>query len=216
MACEWLDEWLKEIGGIPNCPTIHIRPGVQIDPKDPEGHCEDIVYYWNKWHPWDCSRNAFHRTLTTDIFLDKNLLYGGRMPRRANSAHGVDMFLSTNTMARMLMGRKFMVTADGIMALGPEEAQIGDRVCIIPGSEVPLLLRPLGDSQYNFVGELYVHGLMDGEFWKIMEEQNLEKQKAGNGKQGNRNLGSRKLGSRKQRNRYQRKKGAGVRFSFRS
>ena len=102
-----------------------------------------------------------------------------------------------------------MVTADGIMALGPEEAQIGDRVCIIPGSEVPLLLRPLGDSQYNFVGELYVHGLMDGEFWKIMEEQNLEKQKAGKRKARKQKSGKQKAGKQKAEEPIPEEKGGG-------
>jgi hypothetical protein len=63
------------------------------------------------------------------------------------------------------MGRRFMVSENGLMALGPEEAQIRDCICIIPGHEVPLLLCPLGDSRYKLVGEIYVLRIMGGQVW---------------------------------------------------
>lgn len=50
--------------------------------------------------------------------------------------------------------------------LVPPKAELGDIICIIFGCSVPVLLREFhtyGDSYFEFVGECYVHGYMDGE-----------------------------------------------------
>jgi hypothetical protein len=53
-------------------------------------------------------------------------------------------------------------TTKGFIGLAPRTSQPGDIVCLILGAEVPLLIRTDGDK-YVFVGECYVHGIMDGE-----------------------------------------------------
>lgn len=67
--------------------------------------------------------------------------------------------------------RRFFVTKQGYMGLGPVSMQPDDRVVILPGARVPFLLRSapspvpldLGSSVYCMVGECYVHGFMNGE-----------------------------------------------------
>ena len=52
------------------------------------------------------------------------------------------------------------------MGLVPAAARLGDRIVLIFGGSVLYVLRPregLLASQYEFVGECYIHGLMDGE-----------------------------------------------------
>ena len=44
----------------------------------------------------------------------------------------------------------------------PKEARLGDKIVVIKGGQVPLLLRPQQGS-FRLVGECYVHGIMDGE-----------------------------------------------------
>jgi hypothetical protein len=58
--------------------------------------------------------------------------------------------------------RQFFITKNHRIGLAPLHAQKGDVVCLLLGGEVPLLLREAGD-EYEFVGECYVHGLMNGE-----------------------------------------------------
>lgn len=58
--------------------------------------------------------------------------------------------------------RQFFVTKGNRIGLAPLHARIGDLVCILLGGEVPLLLRE-DEQVLTFVGECYVHGLMDGE-----------------------------------------------------
>jgi len=59
--------------------------------------------------------------------------------------------------------RSFLTTEYGHIGLGPLEAQVNDRICIILGCPVPLVLRPYMNGQYRIVGSSYVHGFMNGE-----------------------------------------------------
>lgn len=65
--------------------------------------------------------------------------------------------------------RTFSVSRSGWFCLVPEEAQPGDKIGIISGWEVPLLLRP-HQSNYQLIGECYVHGIMDGEGIEMVME----------------------------------------------
>ena len=55
------------------------------------------------------------------------------------------------------------------MGLAPPGAQTGDRVCVFLGGEVPFVLRKK-DDRYKFIGESYVHGIMDEEVMVQLEK----------------------------------------------
>ncbi|GJC89890.1 heterokaryon incompatibility protein 6, OR allele [Colletotrichum liriopes] len=52
---------------------------------------------------------------------------------------------------------------NGWLALLPEATCKGDKIVLAEGGRVPLVLRPNGDGYNTFVGEAYVHGIMNGE-----------------------------------------------------
>jgi hypothetical protein len=53
----------------------------------------------------------------------------------------------------------------------PAMTREGDAVCLLSGCEVPLILRDnSGGSGWSSVGEAYVHGIMDGEAMRMVEE----------------------------------------------
>jgi heterokaryon incompatibility protein (HET) len=58
--------------------------------------------------------------------------------------------------------RRLIITGKGYMGLGPPDSAIGDVVAILIGCNVPVILRPRGESWF-FVSEAYVCGIMDGE-----------------------------------------------------
>ncbi|MCJ1256837.1 hypothetical protein MMC24_004662 [Lignoscripta atroalba] len=58
--------------------------------------------------------------------------------------------------------RRFYVTREGFMGLGPSEAQEGDVVCVLQGAHVPFVLRKVEDH-HVLVEECYLHGFMNGE-----------------------------------------------------
>jgi hypothetical protein len=50
----------------------------------------------------------------------------------------------------------------------PEETRKGDKISVIKGSEVPIILRS-GEKGYSMTGECYVRGIMDGEAYDVIE-----------------------------------------------
>ncbi|KAJ3545871.1 hypothetical protein NM208_g2285 [Fusarium decemcellulare] len=64
--------------------------------------------------------------------------------------------------------RRFIVTSGGQIGFGPEEAERGDVVVIIPGGKVPYVLRRVEDSgsgteKYRLLGDAFINGVMAGE-----------------------------------------------------
>jgi hypothetical protein len=64
--------------------------------------------------------------------------------------------------------RKFFVTKDGHIGLGPDCLREGDAVCVLFGGMVPFVLRPEG-PHYLLVGECYCYGMMNGEVIEKLE-----------------------------------------------
>jgi hypothetical protein len=58
------------------------------------------------------------------------------------------------------------------VSLAPPKAELGDLLCIIFGSSVPVVLRRNGRS-FNFVGECYVHGMMNGEAVETLSRRKI-------------------------------------------
>jgi hypothetical protein len=50
-----------------------------------------------------------------------------------------------------------------LVGLGPSKTQEKDVIAILYGCSVPVILRPAGQDDYEFIGEAYIHGKMDGE-----------------------------------------------------
>jgi hypothetical protein len=59
--------------------------------------------------------------------------------------------------------RRLGRAANGWLCLLPKETNVGDVIVLAKGGRVPLVMRPGKDGRSTFVGEAYVHGIMDGE-----------------------------------------------------
>ncbi|EEQ35815.1 uncharacterized protein MCYG_08634 [Microsporum canis CBS 113480] len=59
--------------------------------------------------------------------------------------------------------RRLFVTRDRFLGLGPAGMAEGDEVWVLPGAGAAFVLRKTVGLQYKFIGESYVHGVMDGE-----------------------------------------------------
>ena len=59
--------------------------------------------------------------------------------------------------------RQMVYLDTGYLGLATQRCMIGDKVFLLMGGETPFLLRPAGDNYYTYLGEAYVHGIMDGE-----------------------------------------------------
>ena len=76
--------------------------------------------------------------------------------------------------------RRKLRTARGYLGLAPNTAQLHDLVCVLWGGKVPYIIRVQAhgsehhsygthvECTYSFIGEGYVHGLMDGEVLELV------------------------------------------------
>ncbi|KAI9646426.1 hypothetical protein NHQ30_004418 [Ciborinia camelliae] len=57
----------------------------------------------------------------------------------------------------------FIMTEEGYMGTGPLGVEKGDYVCVLLGTDLPMILRPTPSGEFLVVGSYFIHGLMDGE-----------------------------------------------------
>ena len=77
-------------------------------------------------------------------------------------------------------GRRFIITESIRIGLAYERVHSGDLVCILFGCSVPVILRPainVGHAGlFNFIGETYIHGVMNGGAMKGFRAGKYEEQ----------------------------------------
>jgi Heterokaryon incompatibility protein (HET) len=73
-----------------------------------------------------------------------------------------------NSVVSRCVKRAFITTTKGYFGLAPRTTKVGDLVCVVYSGEVVYILRnpePDGvDTPGSFVGESYIHGIMQGEY----------------------------------------------------
>lgn len=71
--------------------------------------------------------------------------------------------------------RCFFVATDGSIGLCPNGSREGDLIVILCGGNTPYLLRKVPDSEshFEFVGECFVDGLVDGDFMRRTKSNGL-------------------------------------------
>jgi hypothetical protein len=71
-----------------------------------------------------------------------------------------------------LVGRALANTTKGHLAMVPSKARKGDVIAIVD-CPFPIVLRPKGQG-YEYIGECYLHGFMDGEAFAGDEQPKIE------------------------------------------
>ena len=115
---------------------------------------------------------AYVRTLTTNrlragsVMTDNDYrLFWSKVPKSLDhpaTPHPAPLLkLLVTSMMQHILARTLVLTKKGYLGLGPRKARKGDLVCILYGCSVPVILRKYGQG-HRFVGESYIHGLMDG------------------------------------------------------
>lgn len=103
---------------------------------------------------------AFNRLVTADIHHDV------RTEPSAQDISPEDVLVACSGRRLARVVQKDW-NADGL-ALVPQCVREGDQIFVLLGGQVLYALRPVGGA-YRFLGECYVHGLMDGEVLDILE-----------------------------------------------
>jgi hypothetical protein len=72
--------------------------------------------------------------------------------------------------------------SDNNLGLAPHSVREGDLICIVYGCSVPVVLRKVFVNGQNdkychkLIGECYIHGMMDGEAFRILQEMKIERE----------------------------------------
>ncbi|KAK0614312.1 hypothetical protein B0T14DRAFT_499612 [Immersiella caudata] len=59
--------------------------------------------------------------------------------------------------------RRMGACEKGYLCLLPKTTRVGDKLAVLRGGRVPVILRTRDDGTIEFIGEAYVHGIMNGE-----------------------------------------------------
>ncbi|KAF2629366.1 hypothetical protein BU25DRAFT_409267 [Macroventuria anomochaeta] len=119
----------------------------------------------------DYSKDLVYTPIDSDSIDEFSMVYGNpeddgnpRLLRVSNLEHGYNNHHASNIRraAVALQKRRLITTRTGFLGLAPDEVKIGDTVAILLGCNHPVVLRPHEDG-FKYVGECYIHGLMDGE-----------------------------------------------------
>ncbi|RYP93302.1 hypothetical protein DL770_000591 [Monosporascus sp. CRB-9-2] len=111
---------------------------------------------------------AYLRTLVADLKMKHGEVVGrgGSMywRNRTDSSPPSDHADIQHLLQQICMSRRFITTLEHrYIGLAPFWAEPGDAVFMLKGGEMLYLARPTLSGTYHFVGEAYVHGMMDGQ-----------------------------------------------------
>jgi hypothetical protein len=98
-----------------------------------------------------------------------------RKPQSSKSRDGIQF---ANVYTSMSRRRRLFVTKDGKVGFGPSNLQIGDQLVVIFFCPTPYLIRGKHMTEnWEFVGETYVHGLMNGEVLELIDNGSIKETK---------------------------------------
>lgn len=66
--------------------------------------------------------------------------------------------------------RRPFLSAQGYVGLGPEHMQMSDVIYVLFGANQPFVMREAQVGKFELIGEVYVHGFMDGELMDANHE----------------------------------------------
>lgn len=139
----------------------------QIWSAEGSSSCFEDLNIW--WRTLICDSIGGHKRLN-----DSREYYALIPPRNVEAVEKLSEILAPDSAIPMHDGRRMFRTADGRLGLAPSLARVGDCVCVLFGGDVPYILRNMGDSDYEFVGDCYLHDAMDGqELARGLPEQNF-------------------------------------------
>ncbi|KAI1856714.1 uncharacterized protein JN550_013681 [Neoarthrinium moseri] len=101
-------------------------------------------------HNWERERASDQTFATYQALRAGQVIQGVKYANIANS---------------QLYRRRPFRSCRGHLGLGPLGTSTGDSIWVIPGADVPFILRPAGNNTFLVIGEAYVHGIMDNEPW---------------------------------------------------
>ena len=127
------------------------------------------IGYFFRWSGWRIANRSF-------MLFGKEFdtYFTDTIPETASEYDYTESYCCSN---RTGQGRRFITTVNGYMGWGPDnmfgtavsQLKVGDKIAILFGCSTPLVVRPQG-GYHQVLGEAYIHGLMDGESIRHLQE----------------------------------------------
>ena len=111
---------------------------------------------------------ARNKNLRLFEYIFKQLIGTSSLTQRLYNPSQLEVDASSWAM-NVLAWRRLITTDGGSLGLAPAAALRHDKICILLGCNVPLVLRPRGEH-HEIIGECYIHGIMRGEVMQGVEE----------------------------------------------
>lgn len=137
----------------------------------PTGDCEDkqsdLRREFLAWLQLNANFKVCSRTLGTLLGLCSTTKYDAKAlpvpskPTRKDYSGLLRRFHTTTGADAWDM--RLAVTLQGYVGMAPRAARKGDLICVVLGYSVPAVLRRRDDSTFEFVGECYMQGFMEGQ-----------------------------------------------------
>lgn len=96
-----------------------------------------------------------------------------QMPRKKLTVTNVRGLKMETALMEYLAKRRVVRTSQGYIGLCNCYTEVGDRLALIEGVCVPVVLRPASGGRWRIIGEAYVYGIMHGELWSSDQAQSL-------------------------------------------
>lgn len=147
----------------------------------PETHYLEALKSLCEAYFHDPNQKDIPRYFRSWIETNEELLILGR-PLKSYCNEAISVFHSLKTESTEKLGgrvkdtistmaRRLAITEKGRLGMAPSRAQKGDSVMVLYGCNIPVLLRDRG-GKFEFVGECYVDGFMDGEAITLLNDEN--------------------------------------------
>jgi hypothetical protein len=115
---------------------------------------------------------------------DRDQLPGNTSDSSQTTPINVSMDEGDVGIANCLLGllranNEFIISNGGYMGFVPTGSIVGDRLCILFGCPMPLVVRPNGDK-FELIGKAYIYGMMQGEMVQKLNSFNGQLNLGGN------------------------------------
>jgi hypothetical protein len=78
--------------------------------------------------------------------------------------------------ALRMHAKRLVISDEKLAGLAPQLAEVGDKIAVLPWCNFPVVLREV-DRRCEFIGEIYVGGIMDGETMEGLKSGKYKEQK---------------------------------------
>ncbi|CZR68827.1 uncharacterized protein PAC_18727 [Phialocephala subalpina] len=148
---------------------------------------ETILRFWMPSNPRDSYpssgtvEEAFYHTLVADLKIgpskdgfSRGVSFDWELAAKSDSELDLEATRKRDEMLASLRvvcwARRLFWTSNGYIGIGPPSMKRNDMVCVLGGGQVLYILRQEEPDVFTFVGECYLHGMMDGQAMKYHDD----------------------------------------------